>query len=85
MFIFYLICLLKICFCIKNEILLYFIFSVHRIMETEPRLLPLLPLVRQTAHDNHELWRAYNDSSDLTEDDESEIVEIQKAVEPSTI
>ena len=58
-------------------------------METEPRLLPLLPLVRQTAHDNHELWRklvpAYNDSSDLTEDDESEIVEIQKAVEHSTI
>jgi hypothetical protein len=25
-------------------------------MENEPRLLPILPLVRQTAHDNYELW-----------------------------
>jgi hypothetical protein len=53
-------------------------------METEPRLLPLLPLVRQTAHDNRELWRkldpVYDDSLDFTDD--WEIVEVQKADEP---
>lgn len=40
-------------------------------MDTEPRLLPLLQLVRQTAHDNRGLWRkldpAYDDSLDFTE------------------
>lgn len=58
-------------------------------METEPRLLPLLPLVRQTAHDNRELWRkldlAYNNSLETTDD--WEIVELQKADEhdPSNV
>jgi hypothetical protein len=55
-------------------------------METEPHLLPLLPLVRQTARDNRELWRkldpVYDDSLDFTEDDDWEIIEVQKADDP---